>query len=651
MRRVVYLLLAWAALAGATESLVLVGPIGREDLALLTRYPLVVDDYRSGYAYCYSDAPELLAGLPWPHRVLVADLQAHYAAERALWPADDRDEPWDAFHSYEDTIALLQQWAAEYPDICRLVDAGDSVQGRELYVLVITDNPSFEEYEPEVRIVGTIHGDEITANEIVLYAAERLLTGYYTDPEIGDLVRGFEIWLQPLVNPDGYVLGTRLNADGVDLNRNFSYQWDEDEWYAGPYPFSEPETRAVADYSGSHEGYVPDLVEDNTFVLGLTYHSGAICVNYVWNYQQERAPDDAHIQTICYDYSDSCELSSLYPPWVEGHAYRDDTYMDWVTNGWDWYETHGDLNDWSYGTRGCIDTTIEADNDKHTDPRDILSQADVNWYAIESWIEWSDDGLHGRVTEAGGGPVPVTITVDDRDEAFAYSDPTQHGDYWLPLADGLYDVAFSAEGYEPVVFKDVEVTGEDTPPLDVELEPAEGVGDLELSARLTSDGALVLWRPVGGYAGFNLYRCDALGHVGERLNGALLPGSAVSFLDLEPPSPVARYRLEALTPEGHRLLFGPVEIETVSDPGRFAVLGVYPNPVAERADVEVNSAGGYCEIAVYDLAGRLERVLYRGELPVGRHTVVLDSGGLSNGVHLLVVRGDGVRVQRFVVAR
>ncbi|HUT98095.1 MAG TPA: M14 family zinc carboxypeptidase [bacterium] len=655
MKRVVLLLLVWAVLAGATESLVLVGPIEREDLALLSGYPLVVDDYRSGYAYCYTDAPELLAGLPWPHRVLVADLAAHYAAERALWPADDRDEPWDAFHSYDDTIALLQQWAVEYPNICRLVDAGDSVQDRELYVLVVTDNPSFEEYEPEVRIVGTIHGDEITANEIVLYAAERLLTGYGVDPEITDLVKSFEIWLQPLVNPDGYVMGTRLNADGVDLNRNFSYQWDEGEWYAGPNPFSEPETRAVADYSGCREANVPDLVEDNTFVLGLTYHSGAICVNYVWNYQPERAPDDDHIQTICYDYSDSCELSPQYPPWVEGHSYQDDTYMDWVTDGWDWYETHGDLNDWSYGARGCIDTTIEADNDKHTDPRDILSQADVNWCAIKSWIEWADDGLHGRATEAGDGPVPVTITVGARDEAFAYSDPTEHGDYWLPLADGFYDIVFSAKGYNPIVFKNVEVTGEGTPPLDVEFEPVEAGDDLGLSARRTSDGVLILWRPVGDYTGFSLYRCDAAGHIGEKLNGATLPGAAVSYLDLEPPATVARYRLEAFTPEGHRLLFGPVEIETVADPERFAILGVYPNPVGERACVEVNSAGGYCEITVYDLAGRLECVLYRGELPSGRNLVELDASGLSNGVHVLVARaarrGDVVRVQRFVVAR
>ncbi|MCK4593494.1 T9SS type A sorting domain-containing protein [bacterium] len=657
-RGILFILVFWAVLTLATESLVLVGPIEHSDIPRLSReYPLIVDDYRDGYAYCYSDADDLhlLAGLPWPHRVLIHDLQAYYAAERALWPPDDRDEPWDApwdaFHSYAETIALLQQWSEDYPDICRLVDVGDSVQDRELLVLVVSANVDEEEYEPEVRILGTFHGNEIVTNEIVLYCIERLLIGYGDDPEITGLVDDFELWLQPLVNPDGYVNGTRRNAHSVDLNRNLSYMWESGGGH-GPYPFSEPETQAVADYSGGHEDHVPDAVEDNTFVLGLTYHSGAICVNYVWNYQQERAPDDAHVQTICYDYSDSCELSPYYPPWVDGHGYRDDDYMDWVTNGWDWYEIHGDLNDWSYGVRGCIDTTIEADDEKHTDPRDIISQADVNWYAIKSWIEWADDGLHGIVTGPGDEPIPAAITVGDRDEAFMYNDPTVLGDYWLPLADGFYDITFSAEGYDPIVFEDVEITGEDTPPLDVQFGDSDTPDLCKLTALRTSDGVLVSWRSNGGFSSFNVYRVDAAGSILQRINENRLPGAAVSLLDLAPPSPVARYRLEAVTPAGHRMLFGPVEVEVGETFGGTAILGVFPNPVGDRAAVELSSAGGYLEVSLYDLAGRLISVLYRGVLPPGRNTLGLDAAGLKAGVYMLVVQaGGGISIQRFVVVR
>ncbi len=655
MKRGIFIILVfWAVLTLATESLVLVGPIEHSDIPRLSReYPLIVDDYQEGYAYCniVTDDLHLLAGLPWPHRVLTQDLQAYYAAQRALWPPDDHGKPWDAFHSYSETIALLQQWSEDYPDICRLVDVGDSVQGRELLALVVSGNVDEEEYEPEVRIVGTFHGNEITTNEIVLYACERLLTGYGDDPEITGLVNDFEIWLQPLVNPDGYFNGARRNANGIDLNRNMSYMWESGSGH-GAYPFSEPETQAVADYSGGHEEHVPDAVEDNTFILGLTYHSGAICVNYVWNYQPERAPDDAHVQPICYDYSDSCELSPYYPPWVDGHLYRDDDYMDWVTNGWDWYETHGDLNDWSYGVRGCIDTTIEADDEKHTDPRDIISQADVNWCATKSWIEWADDGLHGIVTGPGDEPIPAAITVGDRDEAYMYNDPTVLGDYWLPLADGFYDIVFSAEGYDPIVFEDVEITGEDTPPLDVQFGDS-GTGDLcELTALRTSDGVLVSWRANGEFSSFNVYRVDSAGCIIQRINENSLLGAAISFLDLVPPSPVARYRLEAVTPTGHRLLFGPVEVETQDAVGGTDLLGVFPNPVGDRATVELNSIGGYLEVSLYDLAGRLVFVLYQGELPPGRNTLGLNAAGLQAGMYILVVQaGGGVSIQRFVVVR
>jgi protein MpaA len=50
------------------------------------------------------------------------------------------------------------------------------------------------------------------------------------------------------MNPDGEAADTRQNADGVDLNRNFPYQWQpggEATYYAGPHPSSEPETRAA----------------------------------------------------------------------------------------------------------------------------------------------------------------------------------------------------------------------------------------------------------------------------------------------------------------------------------------------------------------------------------------------------------------------
>jgi N-acetylmuramoyl-L-alanine amidase len=90
----------------------------------------------------------------------------------------------------------------------------------------------------KVLVVGSIHGNE-TAGRAVLRALRR-----------AQPAPGVELWLVNSVNPDGVRRGTRHNARGVDLNRNFGRRWRGggrafDTYFPGPRPFSEPESRAV----------------------------------------------------------------------------------------------------------------------------------------------------------------------------------------------------------------------------------------------------------------------------------------------------------------------------------------------------------------------------------------------------------------------
>jgi len=125
------------------------------------------------------------------------------------------------FHTYSQMTTELQTIANTYPEIARLYELGQSVQGRILWGLKISDNPDSEENEPEVRICGLHHGNEYMSAELPLNLALLLVQNYSSDPTITELVDNREIWIIPMVNPDGREAGTRYNAHGVDLNRNY----------------------------------------------------------------------------------------------------------------------------------------------------------------------------------------------------------------------------------------------------------------------------------------------------------------------------------------------------------------------------------------------------------------------------------------------
>jgi protein MpaA len=86
-----------------------------------------------------------------------------------------------------------------------------------------------------VLLVATMHGNEGAPRQILAALRD------------GKPIHGINLWVLPVYNPDGIAAGTRKNAHGVDLNRNFPYHWaDLDGSYeSGPRAGSEPETRAM----------------------------------------------------------------------------------------------------------------------------------------------------------------------------------------------------------------------------------------------------------------------------------------------------------------------------------------------------------------------------------------------------------------------
>jgi murein peptide amidase A len=110
---------------------------------------------------------------------------------------------------------------------------GRSTDGRPIVAYEIGD-PAAKRRE---LVVGCIHGNE-TAGIAIARRLEQLVPH-----------GGASLWIVPVLNPDGVAAGTRGNAHGVDLNRNFPYRWKRltGVYYSGPHALSEPESR-IADH-------------------------------------------------------------------------------------------------------------------------------------------------------------------------------------------------------------------------------------------------------------------------------------------------------------------------------------------------------------------------------------------------------------------
>jgi protein MpaA len=129
-------------------------------------------------------------------------------------------------------IVALFGGCAVAPANAKRIIFGRSVEGRPL-VAWSFGSPRARR---KLLVVGCIHGNECAG--LAITAALRR----------GPVPRGVQLWLVPELNPDGTAAGTRQNAHGVDLNRNFPFGWVPNAnptYNSGPRPASEPETRAA----------------------------------------------------------------------------------------------------------------------------------------------------------------------------------------------------------------------------------------------------------------------------------------------------------------------------------------------------------------------------------------------------------------------
>lgn len=111
---------------------------------------------------------------------------------------------------------------------------GRSVRGRAIRAYRLGE----ENAGIRAVVLGSMHGNEKAGMAVV------------DSLRNGNPVHDIDLWVVPTINPDGVAANDRHNARGVDLNRNFPHQWAplSGNYYSGPKPLSEPESRALAGF-------------------------------------------------------------------------------------------------------------------------------------------------------------------------------------------------------------------------------------------------------------------------------------------------------------------------------------------------------------------------------------------------------------------
>ncbi|XP_072099753.1 carboxypeptidase D-like [Mobula birostris] len=358
-------------------------------------------------------------------------------------------------HNYIDMEILLRKYATEYPTITRLYTIGKSVKQRNLYVMEISDNAGVHEMgEPEFKYIGNMHGNEVVGRELLLNLIEYLCNNYGLDPEVTDLVNKTRIHIMPSMNPDGYEASVEGDASGVvgrnnsnnfDLNRNFP-----DQFFQITDP-QQPETLAVMDWLSR----IP-------FVLSANLHGGSLVVNYPYDDDPDgkerysQSPDDAVFRQLALSFAK--ENDAMY----EGHpcasTFPDEYFAGGITNGANWYNVPGGMQDWNYLHTNCFEVTIELGCFKFPFAKDLPKYWKQNKRSLLQFIKQVHRGVKGFVIDAtnGKGIFNATIIVAEVNHPVRSA---KDGDYWRLLVPGRYKITVSARGYVPMT-KNVTVVGE-----------------------------------------------------------------------------------------------------------------------------------------------------------------------------------------------
>jgi hypothetical protein len=342
-----------------------------EDLQRIARLGLDLMEYREGDDLIFLTTQKQLDELKnagWNVRI-----DEHMTA--GLPRPGDTETFQGGYRTVEETFAFLNQMTANYPQLAQVFTYGQSwekmrnpLNGYTLTGIKLT-NRQISGPKPRIVIQAGIHARELVPPELATRFIQYLLSNYGSDGDATWILDEHEIYIIPLINPDGRKIaetgqmkrkntnnltgGCSVVSAGIDLNRNYSFWWGTvnspkdppcGETWPGLQPASEPEIQSMQALMTS---LFPDQREpdrsspaplDATGVF-LDMHSTGNLVLYPWG-EDETPPPNPQFVTIAekmasYNGYNPIQSIQLYP-------------------------TSGTAHDWAYGELGLAGLGMET---------------------------------------------------------------------------------------------------------------------------------------------------------------------------------------------------------------------------------------------------------------------------------------------------
>jgi hypothetical protein len=318
---------------------------------------------------------------------------------------------WEGYHTYAETDAFLASAVATYGQgsgaILKRRVIGKSYEGRDIWVVKISDRVNRDEGEPEVLAECGLHAREILTIETCLYMIDLLTQNYGQSTPLGQrvtqLVNTREIWIVPNTNPDGSefnisggtfhnwrknrqpIPGT--NYVGIDLNRNWDFMWGSKGssakpragTYRGQFPFQAKENQVLRDFILSRR--VGGLQQIRA---AFNWHSYGLRIMWPYGYTKDDVPP-----TMTMDDHDA--LVEIGRQMASRNNYK-------AQQGSDLYIYSGDFPGWAYATQRIFIYTFEiypgygceGCGGFHPPDHVIASQTTRNQEAILYFLEQAD---------------------------------------------------------------------------------------------------------------------------------------------------------------------------------------------------------------------------------------------------------------------